>query len=184
MSTSLVSYAYAGIRFDWQDQTEQGTLVFKDKGHVYLNEKLSSGTADLAADQVWHTRPGTYRRLAASASETFDLTALTLDVLGYSSTLDPFIEIRSIVIINRTTVQGSYLLLGGAAANEWYEPFGAAGDKVKIPGGSQLMLSNLVDGWDVSGSSKNLKIDNPSAVDVDYEICILGTTAASTSSSA
>ena len=183
MSTTLKSNVYAGIAFDWRDTTDAGTLVFKDRGHVFKNQVLASGSMDLQADQVWHSRPGVYRRLAASANETFDLTALTLDLLGYSATLDPFIEVRALVIVNRTTVQNSYLLVGAAASNEWSAPFGAAGDTVKVPGGSPLMLSNVVDGWAVSGSSKNLKVANPSAVDVDYEIAILGTTAASTSSS-
>lgn len=184
MTIALKTNVYAGISFDWQDRTDEGTLVFKDKGHVFLNQVLESGSADLEADQVWHSRPGTYRRLAASASETFDLTALSSEVLGYTATLDPFIEVRSILVINRTSVQGSYLLLGAAASNEFHAPFGAAGDTVRVAGGSQVMLSSLVDGWTVSGSAKNLKIANPSSVDIDYEICILGTTAASTSSSA
>ena len=174
---------YAGILFEWKDETDNGSIVFRDRGHVVLNRAMGSGSADLEADQVWHSRPGDYRRLAAGANVTFDLTALTLELLGYTATLDPFVEIRSILVINRTTVQNSYLLLGAAASNEFHAPFGAAGDTVRVAAGSQVMLSSLVDGWPVSGSAKNLKIANPSAVDVDYEICILGTTAASTSSS-
>lgn len=175
---------YAGILFEWIDQADNGVVSFRDRGHVVLNQRMESGSADLEGNQIWHSRPGEYRRLSAGGSVTFDLTALTLEMLGYTASLDPFVEIRSVLVINRTSVQGSYLLVGAAASNEWHEPFGAAGDTVRCAAGSQLMLSSLVDGWPVSGSSKNLKIANPSAVDVDYEICILGTTAASTSSSA
>lgn len=184
MATSLENLqVYAGIRFEWVDQTDNGSIVFRDRGHILLNQAMESGTADLEGNQVWHSRPGEYRRLAAGGDVTFDLTALTIELLGYTATLDPFVEIRSVLVINRTSVQNSYLLVGAAASNEWHAPFGAAGDTARCAAGSQLMLSSLVDGWPVSGSAKNLKIANPSAVDVDYEICILGTTAASTSSS-
>lgn len=183
MSTTLASIVSASIQFDWKDLSGDSKLRFRDKGATILTKTLAAGSMDLQADQVWHTKAGTYSRLAAGASVTLDLTALTLDVLGYSATLDPFIEIRAILVINRTTAQNSYLLVGAAASNEFSAPFGAAGDTARVPAGSPLMLANLYDGWAVSGSSKNLKIANPSAVDVDYEIAILGTTAASTSSS-
>lgn len=175
---------YAGVMIFIEDRTDDDKLAYRDKGHFVHNVVLLGGTADSEADQVWRTNPASPRRLAAAASETFDLTALTKTIFGSTLTLDPFVEIRDLMIINRTSVQGCYLLIGAASSNEWYEPFGAAGDTVKVPSGSHLKLSSLVDGWPVSGSSKNLKIENPSAVDVDYEICILGTTAASTSSSA
>lgn len=185
MSSSLGAKIRCGIWFDWKDETDEGVLVFQDRGEVALlgaAVQLDDGNMDGQANQVWHTRPGG-RRLAAGASETFDLTAMTFQMLGVTATLPAFVEIRAICIVLLSSGQGDYLQVGGAASNEFVGPFVAAGDKIKVHAGSPFLVGNIFDGWTVSGSAKNLKITNSSAVDVSYEMCILGTTGSSTSSS-
>lgn len=185
MASSLGAKIRCGIWFDWQDQTDDGVLVFQDRGEVALlgpQVQLDDGDMDGQANQVWHTRPGG-RRLAAGANETFDLTALTFQMLGVTATLPAFVEIRAICVVLESSGQGVYIEVGGAASNEFVGPFVAAGDKIKVHAGSPFLVANIFDGWTVSGSAKNIKINNPSGVDVSYEMCILGTTGSSTSSS-
>lgn len=181
MSVSLVSRITAGIWFDQRDQTDEGTLVFRDYGEVYGFLELGDGSMDGEADWLWHTRPGG-RRLAAGANETFDLTAMQVQLNNLTATLTAPSEIVAICISLKSSTPGCKLVVGAAASNEFTQPFSAAGDTVNVHAGSPLMLANLYDGWNLTGSAKNLKISNPSAVDVSYEMAILGRSSASTSS--
>jgi len=66
--------------------------------------------------------------------------------------------------------------------DEWYAPFGASGDTVKVMPDSPLLLANSRDGWDVQAGNTALKIAAAEA-DVTYDVAILGTLAGGSSSS-
>jgi hypothetical protein len=89
-----------------------------------------------------------------------------------------FAKIKAIHIVNTSTTTGDDLTVGGAAAQEWTAWVGAAGDKVKIPADSCLLISNKKTGWIVTdGASDTLRITNAGANPVTYKIAILGTSA-------
>ena len=87
-------------------------------------------------------------------------------------------KIKAILIVNLATTAGDDLTVGGAAAGEWTAWVAAAGDKVRVPADSCLLISNRKTGWTVTnGASDTLRITNIGAGSITYKIAILGTSA-------
>jgi len=148
-----------------------------DNDRLDYARQLLEGNGDNQAEAVWHADSQT---LLDAASTTLDLTALERTILGDLNTVT-FLTVKAILLVNENTGDGE-LLLGGAAADEWSEPFGADGDQLAVPPDSPLLLANRRDGWDVDASNKNLKLA-ASGGEVTYSIAIIGTTTAAGSGS-
>ncbi len=160
----------ASIGWNWQE----GAV---DNDRLDYAEQLLDGNGDNQAEAVWHLEDQT---LLDAASTTFDLTGLTRTVLGATQTVT-LLTVKALLIVNQGT-GGGQLLLGGAAADEWSEPFGADGDQVTVPSDSSLLLINRRAGWNVDDSNKNLRLA-ASGGDVVYSIAAVGTTTLSQSGS-
>ena len=116
------------------------------------------------------------QRTVTGAAETIDLTTLT-DV--YGTTLS-WAKVKAIILINTATTAGYILTVGAAASNAWVGgstanagPLVDTTDKVVIGSGGVMYFSSPVDGFSVSGTSKNLKVD-PGANTITYTLAILG----------
>ncbi len=142
---------------------------------------FSFGSGANMANQIWHDR----RILAGAASEELDLAGSLTNAFGQSVT---FAKIKALLIRNRSgEVIGAHavatdaaLTAGGAVANAWVGPFGAANDTLGVPaGGSMLLVNPTAAGWAVTaGTGDLLKILNADATDeLCYEIFILGESA-------
>lgn len=89
-----------------------------------------------------------------------------------------FAKIKAILIVNTATTAGDDLTIGGAPAQEWTAWVGAAGDKVRVPADSCLVITNRKTGWTVTnGASDTLRITNAGAGSITYKIAVLGTSA-------
>ena len=148
-----------------------------DNDRLDYAQQLLDGNGDNQAEAVWHAESQT---LLDAASTTLDLTSLARTILGDAHTVT-FLTVKAVLIVNRST-SGGELLVGGAAADEWSEPFGADGDRLVVPLDSPALLANRKDGWDVDASNKNLRLA-ASGGNVTYSIAIIGTTTASGSGS-
>lgn len=148
-----------------------------DNDRLDYAAQLLDGNGDNQAEAVWHTENQT---LLDAASTTLDLTALTRTVFGDTVTLT-LLSVKALLIVNHST-NGAELVLGNAAADEWSEPFAAAGDQIAVPSDSPMLLAARKDGWDVDSANKNLKLAAQGG-DVTYSIAIVGTTTASGSGS-
>lgn len=148
-----------------------------DEDSLSLAQLFEDGNDSGECDAIWHTED---QSLSDGASTTLDLSALTRTVLG-STITTAFLTIKAI-LIKVTSTTGGELIVGGAAANEWMYPFGAAGDQVSVPIASATLLSNVQWGWAVNTTNKNLKIAASGGA-VTYSIAILGTITTSASGS-
>jgi len=160
----------ASVGWNWNE----GAI---DNQRLDYAEQLLAGNGDDQAEAVWHAENQT---LPDAASVTLDLTALTRSVLGDINTVT-FLKVKALLVVNLDS-GGGRLLLGGAAADEWSEPFGADGDQVAVEPDSPLLLANRGSGWEVSDADKNLKLA-ASGGGVTYSIAIVGTTTAAGSGS-
>ena len=160
----------ASIGWNWND----GAV---DNDRLDYAEQLLDGNGENQAEAVWHSESQT---LPSGESTTLDLSALSRTVLGDVNTVT-FLSVKALLVVNQST-SGGELLLGGAAADEWSEPFGADGDQVTVPLDSPLLLSNRQAGWDVDDANKNLKLAAAGG-EVTYSIAIVGTTTAAGSGS-
>lgn len=142
----------------------------QDDSALEFKQSITDGTGANEADKIWHDR----RTLAASASETLDLSGLTHTLFGSTVTID-LAKVKCLFIKNLATSPGEELLAGGAASDAFEVPFGnVAGGVVEVGPNSPLLLAHLLDGWTV-GSDVNLKIANTGSGDITYDIVIVGT---------
>lgn len=176
MTTTLRSSITAGLGWTWRDRA--GTSLITDSNRLDFHKSLADGADADEADAVWHLEDQT---LAAGQSTTLELDSLEQTRFG-GTIIVPMSKVKAILIVNKNTSQGGYLLVGGAAADEWYAPFGASGDTVKVMPDSPLLLANSRGGWDVQVGNTALKIAAAEA-DVTYDVAVLGTLAGGSSSS-
>lgn len=122
------------------------------------------------------------RQLASGANEALDLSGSLSNAFG---DVLLFSSIKLIIIENRGKPGGTAtdkglnsLIVGGAAANAWVSPFGAANDTITIrPGGRLVLEAPDATGYVVTaGTADQLKIA-AGATDgnaVDYAIVLVG----------
>lgn len=134
-----------------------------------LSVNFSDGTGAGKANKVFADTA----TLAASATAAIDLNGTLLDAFG---AVVSFTKIRALVITaaagNTNDVQ-----VGGAAANGFIAPFGAATDKIKVkPGGAFALIAPDVNGYGVTAATADLlQITNGGAgTGVTYSIIVIG----------
>lgn len=155
---------------------------------AYKNDDVISPVKDTQAlkilAQVWTNGTGPnqtnfmYRArrtvTLATTTDDIDLAGVLTDVFG--DTIN-FAHIKEIVILNRATVSGEDLLIGGAAANPWNQPFNGSGTAKDDCWASGIWVRSApLSGIPVTaGSSDTLRVThNGSADDIDYDIVIKG----------
>ena len=168
MTTTLRSTIAAQLGWTWHDQL--GTCLITDSNRLDFSRDLADGSGSHQADAVWHAQDQT---LEAGHSTTLDLDMLQQSLFGDLITI-PLATVKAILVVNKNTTESGYLLVGGADADEWDAPFGAAGDTVKVMPGSPLLLANAGDGWPVEAGESALKIAAVGA-GVTFDVAVLGT---------
>jgi len=151
------------IGWNWRD----GAV---DNERLEYARQLLEGQGNGQAQAVWHLEE---QSLADGGSLTLDLTALQRTVLGSPHSL-ALSTVKAMMVVNSATTAGE-LLLGGAAADAWWAPFGSPADLLRVPPDSALLLVNRESGWPVDASNKNLKL-TASGAEVSYSIVLVGTT--------
>lgn len=132
---------------------------------------LVTGVAAGQADRMFSDN----RTLAANATEDLDLAGTGLqDAFGQNLT---FAKVK-VLMIRAASTNVNDVVVGGAAANGFIAPFGAATDKIKLKPGASLML--ICDaGYVVTAATADLlKIANGGAgSSVTYDIVVVGPSA-------
>ncbi|SEE59585.1 hypothetical protein SAMN05519104_6666 [Rhizobiales bacterium GAS188] len=149
-----------------------GTPTFDMRPASSVLAQLTSGVGVGQADKIF-AHAG--RVLAASASESFTLDAALTDPLGAALT---FVTVKAILI--RAAVGNTNdVVVGGAAANAFVGPFGAAANSIAVPpGGAFLWCAPKTGKTVVPATGDILKIANGGAgTSIAYDIVIIGTSA-------
>lgn len=131
--------------------------------------KLLTFASGTAANQV---NKVAYYTGTANATPT-DINLFTLTCLDGSS---GFTAIRGLVVINSSTTDGQYLLLGGnTATNPWTAPFSNASDiAILHPGAAWVYEKPLGSaGSTVDTNTKTFRVD-PGAAAITFELVALG----------
>jgi len=176
MTTSLRSTIIAQLGWTWRDHVWAAPIT--DNNRLQLIRSLANGTGVNQADAVWHAED---QSLAAGTSTTLELDALEKKLFG-DTIFVSLLTVKALLIVNKNSGGDGYLLVGGAAGDQWYAPFGAADDTVKVMPGGPLLLANPCAGWDVQLGASDLKIAAPADA-VTYDVAILGTTTPENTSS-
>jgi len=167
MTTTLRSKIQAELAWTWTDHVD--TLPIVDSNRLRMSVDLPDGDAEGQADAVWHASA---ESLAADQSTVYELDQLPQDLFGTTVSI-AMAKVKAMLIANTSTTSGGYLLVGGAPGDAWKEPFGAAGEQIKIPPGGCLLLINPESGWDVTAGATDLKIA-AAATAATFDMAILG----------
>jgi len=141
-------------------------LVPGSTNFAAIQNVLSNGTAANQATNLWHDR----RSVGAGANDDLDLNnASILNAFGQALALTKVAWVFFRIVTPATTVR---LVLGAAASNPWQAWFGATTHTEEVQ--NLFFKDNQIDQWTVSGTSKVLRVNNPTASAVIYDIVILG----------
>jgi len=130
---------------------------------------FTDGAGADQADVHWSDE----RTLSASATEDLDLAGGLTDAFGAAIT---FARIKAIYI-EADSANTNNVLLGGAAANAFVGPFGAAAHTIAVrPGGAVLLVAPDATGYVVTaGTGDLLRVGNSGAgTSVKYRIVVVG----------
>jgi hypothetical protein len=167
MTTSLRSTIHARLGWTWRDRA--GTTEVVDNSRLETKINLADGAGASQADAVWHAEDAT---LADGQWVDLELNALEQILFG-APILIRLDRVKTLLIVNKSA-GAPYLRVGAAAAGEWYEPFGAPGNAVKVMPGSPVLLANARDGWSVDAQHARLRLSAVGGT-VTFDIAILGT---------
>jgi hypothetical protein len=160
------------------------SLTASVAGDLTSDNDLATVTAKIATSRVVKLEDGSglnraslafadRRILAAGASENLDLSGGLFDVFGVVLN---FTKIKAILLIP-VEANTNDVILGGAAANAFVGPFGAADDTFSTPPGGVFHVVNpTAAGWPVTaGTGDILKVANAAGgTPVTYDIVIVG----------
>lgn len=135
-------------------------------------QQFAEGTGANQAHQIFTDT----RQLAASASESLDLSGVLAAALGGTIA---FTGIKAIILKAKSTNTGA-LRVGKVVANGFVGPFdqtaGALGIKVEL-NGLLVLINPSATGWAVTaGTGDLLSIENLVAAVADYDIIVVGET--------
>jgi hypothetical protein len=171
MPDSLSLTLQAAIR--WANVSSLDLSNVQDTSTLEYSEGIVNGTAVDQADKLWHDK----RTITAGANDDLDLTALVNTIFG-STVTTSFAKVKGILIINTSTTTGDVLRIDTSVTHGFTKITGSATGKIEVGPDSAQLLANKKDGWAVTDSSNDvLRINNPGANPIDYEIVIFGTSA-------
>lgn len=124
-----------------------------DTATVVQSVALTNGSAAGQADAYWRDLIA----IPASSSATVDLFALPMSAFGGTGSLALY-KIKMLLVINRS--EAAAISFGAADANRWS---GHSAGAIALPAGATLFALDTANGYPVSGSSRNVVIQNQSA---------------------
>ena len=111
------------------------------------------------------------RSIPANSIESFDLLNLTQQALGVTVPFT-FRQLRAIRVVNTTTTAGRRLLVGVDPGRPTVVYAAEVGP------GSEWFAVNQTDAWEVTEANSVIRIANPNAAAVAYELYLFGTSTA------
>jgi hypothetical protein len=171
MSESLSVDLKASLAWLFQDTSQLSTVA--DVAKLDYSAVLGGAPANPAVDLVWHDE----RTVEAEDIDDLVLSALPKSLFGQSLSFN-FASVRALLLVNLATTAGQDLVVGGAPGAPWEAPFGDAGDSLRLPADSCVLLVAKKEGWTVAdGASDMLRIENPGDQPVTYRVAIVGVSA-------
>lgn len=151
------------------------TLSFPTVSHTLA---LANGTGSGQSDLIL-TASGN----VTDSGVTFDLTTTSAETDAFGSDLD-FVSITGIIVLNKSTVSGEIITVGGGANPFTVWMSGTTPANLVYPGASSTNPGALVvwspqDGYTVGADNTNdeLKLTASSSDTIAYELCIIGRSA-------
>lgn len=167
MATSLVAVVKAALSATYANSLEFGSV--EQKLQYNVSKPFAEGIGADQAQKLWTDQ----RTIAASGSETLDLSGVLTDVFGAALSLT---KVKAL-LIKAAESNVNDVVVGNAATNTWLGAFGAAAHTMAVkPGGALLLIAPDANGLAViAGTGDQLKIANSGAgSSVSFDIVVIG----------
>lgn len=168
MADTLTASWSAQLAMTFTKATSQNPIVDQfttgANGIADLAKNLANGTGAGNARYRYHKQYTT----GATTNNDLDLTNLTDD---FGVTIN-FGLIKWFLVRIVTPATGAKLTIGNSGANDFVGWFGAATHTLEVR--DQVFMVNQIDGFTVDGTHKILRIRNPGASSVIYDVVIIG----------
>lgn len=165
LTDALTGQIRTSLTWTRLDTQEVGSITNRKtaNGSYVITDGDGPGEADLVfADS---------RSIPANSIESFDLLNLTQQALGITVPFT-FRQLRAIRIVNTTTTAGRRLLVGVDPGRPTVVYAAEVGP------GSEWFSVNQTDSWEVTEANSVIRIANPNAAAVTYELYLFGTSTA------
>ena len=162
-------------RITWNNVDALDLSSITDQSALDVLKQIASGTAVDQCDVVWHDE----RSINAGANDDLVLSALTQTMYG-STVTKAFAKIKYVLIYVKSTTSGDKLIIKSSVTNSILTPFNGINTAQLVIGADSaaMPIVNKKDGFAVTvGTGDVLRINNPGAGAVTYQIAILGTSA-------
>lgn len=165
LTDSLTGQIRTTLSWSRLDTQEVGAITNRQSvnGAYVIADGDGPGEADLVFADA--------RTIPANTVESFDLLNLTQQTLGVTV---PFVfrQLRAIRVANTTTTSGRRLLVGVDPGRPTVVYAAEVGP------GSEWLSVNQQDAWEVTEANSVIRICNPNAAAVTYELYLVGTSTA------
>lgn len=161
-----------GSAHEWNYKSVLDIGAPRDNSAVRFSQLMLQGTGLFQATKHWRDR----RIVNPTSNDDLDLTTLTQSLFG-NGVIISFAALKSLLLVNLTTVDSDVLRVGNYGAGGFAWPWGNVTTGFNDVGGASPLhlANNTADGWPVTNSSNDmLRIRNLSANTVSYDISLVG----------
>lgn len=165
LTDALTGQIRTSLSWSRLDTQEVGSITNRRSvaGSYTITDGDGPGEADLVfADE---------RTIPANTVESFDLLNLTQQALGVTVPFT-FRQLRAIRVVNAATAAGRRLLVGVDPGRP------TAVYAAEVGPGSEWFSVNQTDSWEVTAANSVVRIANPNAAAVTYQLFLFGTSTA------
>lgn len=141
-----------------------GTVINEDRTQATYN--LAAGTGPGQADLAYAAT----RTIPANSADEFDLRDLEQTALGATVPFR-FRRVRIVRLVNESTTAGRRLFVGADPGSPTTRYAAEVGP------GSEWTAVNQIDGWTVTSSNSIVRVANPNAASVAYDLYVVGVSA-------
>lgn len=136
-----------------------------DTATVVQTIAITNGAGAGQADSYWRDLIA----IPANSSATVDLFSLPMSAFGGTGSIALY-KVKMLLVVNRSPV--APVSFGAATSNRWS---GYSAGAITLPAGATLFALDAASGYPVSGSSRNVVIENQSAtVAASVDVYIAG----------
>ena len=151
------------------DDFNNQAVRLKILNQALLDSTLTDGTGSSQIKKIFRDQ----RTVSAASNDDIDLAGGLVDAFGLTITLT---KLRMLLVLNNNTTAGDVLHIGAAGTNPMSTIFADTTDKLIVGPSGLALLYSPVDGYTVTGGSADvLRIRNPGANSISYNIYIAGT---------
>lgn len=166
---SVTTTATIQADLNWAQIDRQPLTHIADIGSVSTDNALSNGSGNEECNMLWHD----IFTLGSGQSKYINLQSLIRTVFSQDVTVG-FEKVRCIAIKNQSENIGAYITVTASGSNGFTSIFSGSTGKAPVHPKCSIIFPNVIEGWTVSGASKQIEINDAGGSGCTFEIAVIG----------